>query len=81
VGVAPPGEDISRQTFEQITVNLISKAVDDLLLLQERTGLSRTDVVNRAITVYEFITRQMDGGHEVLVRDGVSGETQVLRVL
>ena len=74
------GEE-AQPTIERITVSLINKANDDLRILQDRTGLSKTDLVNRAITLYEFISRQMDTGHEVLIRDSESSETQVLRLL
>ena len=66
---------------ERITVALIPKASDDLGRLQERTGLSKTDTVNRAITLYEFIDAQLTAGRDVLVRDSRTGDTQVVRLL
>ena len=54
---------------ERITVALIPKAADDLQRLQERTGLSKTDLVNRAISLYEFIDAQLREGREILIRD------------
>ena len=75
------GTDPPRPIIERITVGLINKAADDLQKLQGHTGLSKTDLVNRAIALYEFISRQMDTEHEILIRDTVSGETQILRLL
>ena len=75
VGVAPP------VASERITVALIQKAGDDLKLLQERTQLSKTDLVNRAITLYEFIDAQQRNGRDLLVRDKATGETQALLIL
>jgi len=46
------------QPAERITVSLIPKAVADLQRLQDRTGLSKTNLVNRAIMLYEFVDRQ-----------------------
>jgi hypothetical protein len=60
---------------------LIPKAGDDLQQLQDRTGLSKTDIANRAITLYEFIDAQMRAGRDVLIRDNNTGETQVIRLL
>jgi|HubBroStandDraft_6_1064221.scaffolds.fasta_scaffold00062_27 hypothetical protein len=57
-------------TTERITVSLIPKASSALAGLGERTGLSKTDLVNRAITLYEFIDSRMASGAEILVRDG-----------
>lgn len=58
------------RTAERITVTLVPKAADDLAALQERTGLSKTDLVNRALTAYDFIEGQMSAGAEILVRRG-----------
>ena len=75
-------EDAARtQTAERITVALIPKAAEDLQRLQERTSLSKTDIANRAITLYEFIEEQLRAGREVLIRDSKTGETQIVRFL
>jgi len=66
---------------ERITVALISKAAEDLKILQVRTRLSKTDVVNRAITLYEFIDAQLRAGQDLLIRDRRSGEILTVRIL
>jgi hypothetical protein len=60
---------------------LIPKAGDDLQRLQERTSLSKTDLVNRAITLYEFIQSQLSADRDVLIRDNKTGRTQRVRLL
>jgi hypothetical protein len=45
------------------------KAGEDLQLLWGRTGLSETDIVNRAIALHEFINAQLHAGNDLLVRD------------
>ena len=88
-GRTPRGEDVARpprtervaQPTERITVALIPKAGEDLQRLQERTSLSKTDITNRAITLYEFIDAQLRAGRDVLIRDGKTGETQLVRIL
>lgn len=75
-------EDVARpQVVDRITVALIPKVGDDLQRLQERTNLSKTDIANRAITLYEFIDAQLRAGREVLIRDNDTGETQIVRFL
>lgn len=75
-------EDVARsQVADRITVALIPKASEDLQRLQERTNLSKTDIANRAITLYEFIDAQLRDGREVLIRDNDTGETQIVRFL
>ncbi len=70
-----------RATADRITVALIPKASEDLLRLQERTSLSKTDIVNRAISLYEFIESQLQAGRDLIVRDRETGETQLVRLL
>lgn len=66
---------------DRITVALVRKAGEDLQRLQGRTGLSKTDLVNRAISLYEFIDGQVQAGNELLVRDPKTGEIQLIRIL
>jgi hypothetical protein len=75
-------DDAARQSPpDRITVALIPKAGDDLQLLQDRTGLSKTDLVNRAITLYEFIDQHTRAGQEILIRDKETRETQTVVLL
>jgi hypothetical protein len=74
------GDAARPQTAERITVALIPKAAEDLQELQDRTGLSKTDITNRAITLYQFIDDQLRAGRDVLIRDNAKNETQILRL-
>jgi len=66
-------------TAERITVALIPKAASDLQQAVDRTGLSKTDVVNRAITLYEYIDARLSRGAELLIRDGESGQVEQIK--
>lgn len=66
---------------ERITVALIPKAGEDLQCLQDRTKLSKTDVVNRAITLYEFIDAQQCAGRDLQIHDRESGEIQTVLIM
>lgn len=70
--------DNHTQVAERITVALVPKVAEELKRLQGRTNLSKTDLANRAITLYDFIDTQVSAGREVLIRDPGSGETQAL---
>ena len=65
---------------ERITVTLVPKAAGGLERLRERTHLSKTDLVNRAVTLYEFVEEQIAGGSAVLIRtpDGTVSEVRFL---
>ena len=64
---------------ERITTALVPKASGDLAALQQRTGRGKTDLVNRAISLYEYIERQVTAGAEILIRH--DGETQQVQLL
>jgi uncharacterized protein (DUF342 family) len=66
---------------ERITVALVPKVAEELQRLQSRTSLSKTDLTNRAITLYEFIDAQLSEGREVLIKDKETGETRSVLIL
>lgn len=56
------------------TVVLVPRAQEALDKTAERMGLSKTDVMNRAIQAYAFMEEQMTAGATVLVRRGEAVE-------
>jgi hypothetical protein len=72
---------VTQPVAERITVGLIPKAAEDLRRTQARTGLSKTDVVNRALSLYEFLNERLASGHELLVRRGDTGALELIRLL
>jgi hypothetical protein len=66
---------------DRITVALIRRAAEDLQRLHARTGLSKTDIVNRAISVYEFVESEAEAGNGVYVRDQATGNYERVRFL
>jgi hypothetical protein len=80
-GTAEGGGVRLQAVGERITVALIPKAGEELQRLQEDTGLSKTDLVNRAITLYEFIDAQRRSGRDLLLRDEDTGEIQTVLIL
>ena len=65
---------------ERITIALIPPAAAALARLQERTSLSKTDIVNRGISLYEFIETETGTGARVLIErtDGTTVEVRFL---
>jgi hypothetical protein len=80
-GKGVPGLPLSAAVADRITVALVPKAADDLQNLQNRTSLSKTDLVNRAITLYEFFDAQQRVECDVLVRDKQTGDVQTVLFL
>jgi len=54
---------------DRITVGLTRRSADELDSLQQQTGLSKTDLVNRSIGMYKFLGDQIERGRELLVHD------------
>jgi hypothetical protein len=78
---ASEADTVRSQPAERITISLIPKAVQDLQRLQDRTSLSKTDITNRAITLYEFIDAQIRSGHDLLIRDNDTGDLQLVKLI
>lgn len=72
-------DDQQPTVSERINAALIRESSEALAKLQDRTGLSKTDAVNRAITVYEFIDAEIREGNEIIVRDS-EGRDQVVKM-
>jgi hypothetical protein len=81
MGITASAHAERQAVAERITVALVAKAAEDLHRTQERTGLSKTDIVNRALTLYEFIDRKLANGSELVLRDEQSGETELIKLL
>lgn len=54
---------------ERITVNLTPKAVQALEALTENTGDTKTDTINRALQIYEFLDGIVREGGKVCVQE------------
>jgi hypothetical protein len=70
---SPPATrpDPTSAALVEISVALVEKAAKDLQITHERTHLSKTDIVNRAVSLYEFVDAELSAGAEFIVcRDG-----------
>ena len=68
-------------TARTITTALIERAADDLSWLQGHTGLSETDIVNRAVTLYRFAEEQIAAGKALVVQDPDDGTVLTVQLL
>lgn len=67
---------------ERITVALTGRAAHQLQKLREWTGgLSKTDLVNRALSVYYFVAQQGEEGKQLAVYDPQKDEFQLVHVV
>jgi len=53
---------------DPITVILVDKAAADLQIAHERTHMSKTDIINRAVSLYEFVEAEVRAGAELIIR-------------
>jgi hypothetical protein len=70
-----------RQLLDRLSVSLIPRTVEELEQLHEKTGMSKTDIVNRAISLYAFVTEQLDSGQDLLIRDRQTKKDQLIQLL
>lgn len=72
--------DADMAELTRITVNLIPKADDALTWLAEHTGMNRTDVINRALQLYQFTEeRAAEGDKLTLLKP--DGQLDTVRIL
>jgi hypothetical protein len=69
MGAAKETQQDKPAVVERVNVALIADTAAALGKLQQRTGLKKVDIVNRAVQLYEFVEAQMREGKELVVRD------------
>ena len=75
----PPSSSRPAPPLDPITVALVEKAAADLQITHERTHLSKTDIVNRAVSLYEFVDAELRAGAEFIVRR--DGQNYVVKLM
>lgn len=68
------------ETARVITVALVGQADADLKRLRDRTGMSETDLINRAISLYEFADAQKAAGGQLVIERPGGGRWRVGRL-
>jgi hypothetical protein len=53
---------------DRITVSLVPKALAGLQKTHDRTRMSKTDIINRAVSLYELIEGELTDVAEVIIR-------------
>ena len=65
--------------LERVTVNLTPRAWHALEATVQRTGDTKTDTINRALQVYNYIEEIMHSGGAVIVQDS-HGKSERLKI-
>ena len=68
-GIRAEHAEASQPAGDRIAATLIPKAAEALRLLQRGTSLSKTDLANRAIILYQFVDDQLRSGHDIIARN------------
>jgi hypothetical protein len=66
---------------DRISVTLIPRARDELTEVAKNSGMSQTDIINRAISLYAMIARETAAGRDLLLRDRDTGDTTRVTLL
>jgi hypothetical protein len=67
-GTSADASPLIAATSARVTVALVARAIEALRRIIERTKLSQTDVINRAVLLYEFIDYELSTGAEFIIR-------------
>ncbi|WP_327171200.1 hypothetical protein OG471_13050 [Streptomyces sp. NBC_01336] len=65
---------------ERYSVTLVPPAVQAIAELAESTGLSKADIINRAVQIYAFLYGQTRDGADLLLR-GPDGAPEKLHIV
>ncbi len=76
----PTGQQ-EEYVINRITVGIIPRAWAELQRLMTNTKYNRTDVVNRAISVYALVDDNMRDGYELVFRDRETGKERIVEIV
>lgn len=65
---------------ERYSVTLVPPAVQAVAELTASTGLSKTDVINRAVQIYAFLDSHLRKGSDVILRSS-DGEMERVHIV
>jgi len=71
----------SKPELTKISANFVNRAVVALELASEITGDNQTDVLNRSVQVYAYITKMIDDGKLIFMEDPATGAKERLVLL
>jgi hypothetical protein len=83
-GPKPHADAVSRVSHpialgDRISVTLVEQATADLQSTHERTRMSKTDIVNRAVSLYDFVESELSSGAQLIIRR--DGQDYVVELL
>jgi hypothetical protein len=77
---APARKRPAQRSGERVTVALTARVSRELDRLKSLTGLSKTDLVNRALSLYLFVEEQRTEGRQLAVYDPDKKEFQLVHI-
>lgn len=74
------GSELRRSANERYSVTFVAPAVQAIAELTENTGLTKADVINRAVQIYAYLDAQTRSGADLLLRqaDGTSEKLHII---
>jgi hypothetical protein len=79
-GGRPAASGRSTSPLERVTVNLTGRASRALERAVELTGDTKTDSINRALTVYAYVEQVLRDGGSIIVQETPDGPQQKLLI-
>lgn len=73
--------DEAPRAVERLTVGLIARVAGELRTMTETSGLSKADLINRAVSLYAYIDARIAAGDDLLIRSASTGEVERIKLL
>lgn len=82
-GRAPRRRDGSHgnSPLDRVTVNLVRRASEALQRVSDRTGDTKTDCLNRAVQIYDYLDEITSQGGDIYIRESKDSELQLVKML
>lgn len=68
----------THHSFTRLNININGTSSNALARLMDHHGVTATEVVRRALALYDFVDRHDAAGDEILVRTGTGEERKVV---
>jgi hypothetical protein len=75
----PPGRGRGQGQLERVTFNLTPRTQAALERVTDTTGDSKTDILNRAVQIYDYLEEAWRHGGHVYVQRDPDGQLELLR--
>lgn len=64
-----------------MTVGFLSNVAGELDSIAARSGMTKTDIINRAVTLYAYVDARIAAGDDLLIRSSATGDVERIKLI